>query len=488
MAAQTMTPEAQALATRAVQLQASGQYPEAADAYTELLKSSPNDVAAHVNLGVVLVNLGRYDDALAQYDAADKLLPGDPRIQLNKALAYEKSGRLTAAEPIFSHLHQANASEAKYTVLLADCENQLERYEQVIALLQPIADQSSADPSVAYMLGTALLHVGKTDEGQRVLDPILRNANTPESHFLIGVKMFESGDFPSAVQELRSAADLKPDFPQLQSFLGRALLNTGDPDAAAAAFRAELKSNPNDYWSNLRLGQILTVRRQLPEARNFIEHAAQLRPDQAEPGTALSELRAAEKGANPVHRGGTQEGGPQVNDVAPAFALHEQGTGRLVRLQQFRGKSPVLLIFGSYSCPNFRSAAKALRDSKEQHAKVPFLLVYIREAHATGQWQSTRNEREGVNLRPAENLTEKEEHARMCSRSLHLSFPAVVDGMDDAVERAYDAWPSRAVLVGEDGRVLYNSRLSELDFQPEELNGALERSVASPAKASLARP
>ena len=41
------------------------------------------------------------------------------------------------------------------------------------------------------------------------------------------------------------------------SLLGQALLATGDPDGALAAFLRELASNPNDYDANLRAGQIL---------------------------------------------------------------------------------------------------------------------------------------------------------------------------------------------------------------------------------------
>jgi len=40
-------------------------------------------------------------------NAADKLLPGDPRIALNTALAYEKSGRLDEAQKRFEALHAA---------------------------------------------------------------------------------------------------------------------------------------------------------------------------------------------------------------------------------------------------------------------------------------------------------------------------------------------------------------------------------------------
>lgn len=76
-------------------------------------------------------------------------------------------------------------------------------------------------------------------------------------------------------------------------------------------------------------------------------------------------------------------------------------------------------------------------------------------------------------------MEEKKNHATLCSRKLHLPFPAVVDGMDGAVEAAYNSWPSRAFVIGRNGRILYSSRLTELDFRPEEMAAALRRASAT---------
>ena len=146
-----------------------------------------------------------------------------------------------------------------------------------------------------------------------------------------------------------------------------------------------------------------------------------------------------------------------------------------------------MLVFGSYSCPNFRGAAASLRDFEKRYgAKVPFLLVYIREAHTAETWESARNSRDGVRVQPAANMTEKQEHASYCMRELHLAFPAVVDGMDGAVEKAYAAWPSLVVIVGKDGRVVYSTRLTELDYRAENMQSAIE-SVLAGRPARIAR-
>src|SRR5260370_39231848 len=110
---------------------------------------------------------------------------------------------------------------------------------------------------------------------------------------------------------------------------------------------------------------------------------------------------------------------------------------------------------------------------------VPFLLIYIREAHADDNWQSTRNVREGVSVGAAATLADKHAHAAMCRRELHLPFPALVDGMDGAVESAYNAWPSRAFIIGADGRILYSTRLTELDFHADEMESVLRRLASS---------
>jgi hypothetical protein len=149
-----------------------------------------------------------------------------------------------------------------------------------------------------------------------------------------------------------------------------------------------------------------------------------------------------------------------------------------VSLSSFHGKSPVVLIFGSYTCPNFRSSAGALKALQAKYgAQAPFLLIYIREAHGAGDWQSTRNERDGVDLPQATKLTDKQDHAVMCSRTLHLPFPALLDGLDNKVEMAYGAWPSRAFVVDRDGRVRYTTRLTELDFSAADMDAALRAAL-----------
>jgi tetratricopeptide (TPR) repeat protein len=514
-----------AIARRAWQLQQSGDDVAAVEAYRAFLKLRPNEAGAHSNLGALLVKLGRYDEAISEYQTAERLLPADPRIGMNLALAYRKSGRLLEASKKLETLHTAAPQERQITLLLADCSLQVSENDRVIKLLKALERENPGDLATAYMLGTALIREHRTAEAQVLLNRILSSGDSAEARFLVGTQYFEAGNYPGAVQELAGAVRLNPKLPQLQSYYGLALLNTGDPAGAAAAFRSELAENPNDYPSNLALGQILIVSKQYSEALPLIERALLVRSQSTDAMLALGEglsgtgrLPEARERLETVvrsvpdsleaHRGllsvytrlnlgsearreratvarlqseaAAKEGGPSINGLAPDFELPETGTKRTVQLSNFRGKKPVVLVFGSYSCPNFRSSAEALKSLYQRYgSRVPFFLVYIREAHATGDWQSTRNEREGVAIAPAATIAEKQDHAAMCSRNLHLQFPALVDGMDGATEAAYAAWPSRAFVIGSDGRVRYSTRLSQQDFRAEEMEGALRAAIAN---------
>jgi len=463
-----------ALVQHAYQLQQSGDYAAAAEAYRAFLKLRPDEVGAHSNLGVVLTKLGRYDEAISEYQAAEKLLPNDPRISVNLALAYEKSGRLPEATAKLSALHNAAPQEKQITMLLADACLQGGDYARVTELLRPLEQQTPDDLAIAYLLGTALIRQQRISEGQVVLDRILKNGDSAEARFLLGMQMFESGDYPASVKQFAAASEANAKLPDLQAYYGQALLTTGDADGASAAFGKELEQNPNSFTASLGLGQILTVRKRFSEAEPLLRQALVMRPQSAEAKAALDECL---RGEGKLPRAAVKTV-PQRPVTAPDFTLPDVATGKNVSLSQFRGKSPVVLIFGSYTCPNFRDSADALKKLQAKYGtKAPFLLVYIREAHADGEWQSTRNERDGVALPQAHLLSEKQDHAVMCSRALHLPFQALLDGMDNKVEKAYDAWPSRALVIGKEGRVLYTTHLTELDFSSDTMEKAIQTAL-----------
>ena len=110
---------------------------------------------------------------------------------------------------------------------------------------------------------------------------------------------------------------------------------------------------------------------------------------------------------------------------------------------------------------------------------VPFLLVYVREAHPTDGWQVPENVKQGVLVASAKTQSEKDEHADVCVVKLDIHFPTIVDRMDNRVELAYAGWPDRLYLIGKDGRVVYKSAIGPQGFIPSQLRAAIEKTVGA---------
>ena len=448
---------------QALRLQQSGDLEGAVREYRQVILANPERFDAKSNLGAVLAKLGRYQEAIKEYSEALGTAPPEAagHLRLNLALAYYKSFQISRAADLLAKIHADQPENLNATLLLADCHLRLGEFRKVVEVLSPIESMHPDNRAITYLLGTALIRDGAIEAGQHRVDKILREGDSAEGRFLLATGMFIAGDYPGAAKAFGRAIELSPNLTSLQAFYGQALLNTGDADGASEAFQKELAANPNDFESNLRLGQILVHRGKKAEARPLLERALLIRP-------GSGEARAALEGKS---NDGGVGGGVAVGSPAPDFAL--------LSLAKFRDRTPVVLIFGSYTCPQFRGSAGDLKKlSASYRDRVPFELVYIKEAHAAGQWQSTMNDRQGIDLQPAHNFQEKEALAALCVRKLDLPFPAVTDGMDGKIEAAYNAWPSRVYLIGKDGRVAYISRLGELDFRADQLEAAIRAALA----------
>jgi hypothetical protein len=110
--------------------------------------------------------------------------------------------------------------------------------------------------------------------------------------------------------------------------------------------------------------------------------------------------------------------------------------------------------------------------------RVQFLMVYIREAHPTDGRQSRANERDGILIKQATTLQERTEVAHKMCIALDFKLPAVIDGLDDAVNDAYSAWPDRLYLVSRDGLIAYKGGPGPGGFKPDEMKAAIEKELA----------
>lgn len=100
-------------------------------------------------------------------------------------------------------------------------------------------------------------------------------------------------------------------------------------------------------------------------------------------------------------------------------------------------------------------------------------MVYIREAHPTDGWQVPSNERDGVLIARHRDFAERQNAAGACTATLGLTAPVLLDGMNDAVDLAYGAWPERLYVLSPEGTIVYQGSKGPYGFHPEELEAFL---------------
>ena len=110
--------------------------------------------------------------------------------------------------------------------------------------------------------------------------------------------------------------------------------------------------------------------------------------------------------------------------------------------------------------------------SKKYADVAQFLLVYIREAHPTGDWPVRVSSTIGTIDDPT-SMMERRAVAESCVTDLHVDIPTVIDNMQDSIAKDYKSHPDRLYVVGKDGKIAYRSGPGPRGFKPDLMEAAL---------------
>ena len=109
-----------------------------------------------------------------------------------------------------------------------------------------------------------------------------------------------------------------------------------------------------------------------------------------------------------------------------------------------------------------------------------FIMIYVREAHPSDKWwlgetkfmrliSILTNPYPSYDLYEPQTIEERRTAATACKTKLLGDMPVYVDNMDNKIDQTYVGWPTRIYLVGEEGKVKYDSGLGPYGLSPEEL-------------------
>jgi hypothetical protein len=125
---------------------------------------------------------------------------------------------------------------------------------------------------------------------------------------------------------------------------------------------------------------------------------------------------------------------------------------------------------------------------QEYHDRVQFLVIYIREAHPVDGWwfgdgivakmMNRAGFKAATDVYDPKTMEERRAVAGRCQDALQYGILTCVDEMDDPVNKAYAASPTRLYLIGLDGHTVYAGGLGPFGFKPGELKEEIDEYLA----------
>jgi Tfp pilus assembly protein PilF len=189
--------------------------------FKHTLKHTTNNFVIHNNLGVVLKEQGRTEEAIKHYLQALRSNPDYAPAHYNLGVAYAKSGKYKKA---------------------------IETYKKAIRIKPDYADAH-------YNLGVAYAGSGKHKKAIEIFLQVLRiDPDNAQAHSNLGAAYVGSGKYKEAIEVFLQALRIDPDNVQAHYNLGIAYGVLGKYKEAAEAFMQAIRINPDDAGAHLNLG------------------------------------------------------------------------------------------------------------------------------------------------------------------------------------------------------------------------------------------
>lgn len=224
-------------------------YDEADKIYRSLLEQAPNDPELLASFGLSQVGQQKLDEAAKAFHQLQAVpdLPPNLRALADTQLAYIElrkgnyDAAIALAKPILVFNDKPNGQAINVAL---EALRKQKKYNDAIALLQPLVEQYASDPFVNARYVEMLVRNGEKDKA--------RQAAATEAKFgtrntvAVAEAFIQADEAPAAIDLMKEALKTKPEDVELQFTLASAYERSGDKKAAERAFLQLLDAHPDN--------------------------------------------------------------------------------------------------------------------------------------------------------------------------------------------------------------------------------------------------
>lgn len=237
----------------------------------------PSSPEAHANLGIVLANLGRLDEAADEFVIALRLSPDHFVSMVNLARIRTLRGQFEEAGKAYEEILDSYPEEPISLVNLSYIYLQTGKVEEATEVLEKAIGANSAAVSPRYLMAISSLKLGKTHEAIRQLRFAARTeVRSPAIHQALGLAYIMAGDAKGAVRSFKTALTLAPEMKYAVYALANVLKRQGHVESLIELLVTYTQRQPDDVTGLEMLSDAYCQLKQYPAARSQLTTALRL--------------------------------------------------------------------------------------------------------------------------------------------------------------------------------------------------------------------
>lgn len=272
------------------------------DAIASLRKETagyPKDANAWMWLGVVELENGDGEAAADALDKAAKLAPDNVDILYHRGRAH-----LFVSNESYARMFKADPKSWRIPELLAEANAGADRHIDAIAEYEAAIKLAPNEPRLHEQLGTEYRLASKMEEAQQAyLKELEIDPQNMTAQYKLGVLVLEMGDPARGKSLIEGALRVRPDLQNSDYNLGRAEMQLGNDEAAAAHFERATSAAGSDpdvvEQSWYQLGIVYRRLHRMEEAQKAMATFQKLKDHEAESSQkALKRYQAQQENLN----------------------------------------------------------------------------------------------------------------------------------------------------------------------------------------------
>jgi tetratricopeptide (TPR) repeat protein len=276
-----------------------GMLDEAEREFRRVAELRPADIHAMFFLGLVHLRLGRWDEAVGDFEHASHAAASEPAVFHNLAFAYEQLGQVEKARDALKEaVRRGGERDPRVHTsmgVLAMREGDFEAAAASFTAAKPLFTTRAPSPAWFHYAALSAGLAGHTDQAVALLvEGVQAYPRAAVLHNNLAVALERKRQFTGAYTSLERGVAEDPGIAQLHKNLGDHHYRTGRFDDAYDSYQRAVKYNETlgaDVW--LKLGSIKLKRNEREDALKCFERALALDPGNATIRQNIEAARAA---------------------------------------------------------------------------------------------------------------------------------------------------------------------------------------------------